>query len=54
MTNDIALLKRQGEILFNFWMRKKQNDRHIGDLTLVDFIEMIAFLKTMENKNGNN
>jgi hypothetical protein len=54
MTNDTALLKRQGEILFKFWMRKKQNDRRIGDLTLFDFMEMIAFLKITENENGIN
>jgi hypothetical protein len=61
METETALLKRQGEILFNFWSMKHQfwsmkhqNDRPIGDLSLVDFMEMIAFLKTMENKNGNN
>jgi hypothetical protein len=40
----IAALSRQGTILFNFWLRKQSNDKRIGDLTMQDFIEMVAFL----------
>jgi hypothetical protein len=49
MKTDAALLKRKGEILFKFWSMKHQNDRRIGDLTLGDFMEMIAFLNQVEN-----
>jgi hypothetical protein len=51
METDTALLKRKGEILFKFWSMKHQNDRRIGDLTLGDFIEMIAFLNQVENNH---
>jgi hypothetical protein len=44
METNVALLKRKGGILFKFWSMKRQNDRRIGDLTLGDFMEMIAFL----------
>jgi hypothetical protein len=54
MINNIAVLNRHALALFNFWASKKQNDKHIGDLTLRDFIEMIVFLQKMENENGNN
>jgi hypothetical protein len=30
---------------------KHQNDRRIGDLTLGDFMEMIAFLNQVENNH---
>jgi hypothetical protein len=51
MTKNIALLERQGTILFNFMSMKQQNDKHIGDLTIEDFIEMIAFLAEMETND---
>jgi hypothetical protein len=54
MTNDIAILNRQGAALFNFWSKKGWNDRHIGDLSLGDFIEMITFLAELEIENARN
>jgi hypothetical protein len=54
MTKNTAVLNRQGEALFNFWLNKHQNDKHIGDLTVKDFIEMSEFLATLEANNANN
>jgi hypothetical protein len=61
MTENTALLKRQGTALLNFMSMKRQNDRPIGDLTLGDFVEskiseaeMIAFLAELESDNAGN
>ncbi|MDR1333903.1 MAG: hypothetical protein LBJ71_01650 [Holosporaceae bacterium] len=54
MMKNTALLQRQGTALFNFIGMKHQNDKHIGDLTIGDFIEIIAFLTKMERQNENN
>jgi hypothetical protein len=54
MEINTAIINRHALLLFNFWASKKQNDKRIGDLTVGDFFEMIAFLNTMENENGNN
>jgi membrane-associated HD superfamily phosphohydrolase len=44
MDINTAVLNRQGEALFNFMSMKHQNDKHIGDLTIGDFIEMCEAL----------
>jgi hypothetical protein len=44
METDTAVLNRQALALFNFWLRKRQNDRRIGDLTIGDFVEMCEAL----------
>jgi hypothetical protein len=54
MTKNTAILNRQGTALFNYMTMKHQNDKHIGDLTVGDFIEMVAFLAEMETKNAAN
>jgi hypothetical protein len=54
MEIDTAVLNRQGTALFNFMSMKHQNDKRIGDLTIRDFIEMIAFLTEVEANNGSN
>jgi hypothetical protein len=54
MEKDTATLSRQGTALFNFMGMKHQNDKHIGDLTIGDFVEMVAFLAEMEIKNAAN
>jgi hypothetical protein len=54
MTKNFALLERQGTALFNFWLKKQPKDKRIGDLTIGDFVEMIAFLAEMETKNAAN
>jgi hypothetical protein len=54
METDNATLSRQGTALFNYMSMKHQNDKHIGDLTVGDFIEMVAFLTEMEAKNAAN
>jgi hypothetical protein len=54
METDTATLSRQGTTLFNFISMKHQNDKHIGDLTIGDFIEMVAFLQKAENQNERN
>jgi hypothetical protein len=52
MNIDTAILNRQALLLFNFWANKKQNDKRIGDLSIGDFVEMIAFLAETETKNA--
>jgi hypothetical protein len=52
MKIDTATFSRQALVLFNFWLKKQPKDKHIGDLTVGDFIEMIAFLAEMETKNA--
>jgi ssRNA-specific RNase YbeY (16S rRNA maturation enzyme) len=54
MTKDIALLERQGTILFNFWLKKQQNNKHIGELTVGDFIELCKFIADLEGDNTKN
>jgi hypothetical protein len=54
MTKNIALLERQGIALFNFLSMKHQNDKHVGDLTVKDFIEMCQFLTETEGSNAIN
>jgi hypothetical protein len=54
MGTDNATLSRQGMALFNFMSMKHQNNKHIGDLTVGDFIEMVAFLAEMETQNAAN
>jgi hypothetical protein len=54
MTKNTAILNRQGMALFNFMSMKHQNDKHIGDLTIGDFVEMIAFLTEMEADDAAN
>jgi hypothetical protein len=51
MINNDAVLNRQGEALFNFWINKHQNDKRIGDLTVGDFVEMCAFLAQLKAEN---
>jgi hypothetical protein len=54
MEIDTAILSRQGMALFNYMSMKHQNYRRIGDLTIGDFVEMIAFLNQAENQNERN
>jgi hypothetical protein len=54
MGTDNATFSRQALVLFNFWLKKQPKDKHIGDLTIGDFVEMIAFLAEMETKNATN
>lgn len=48
MTKDPALVKRQALVLFNFLLQKQKNDKHIGDLTLGDIIELCEILYLAE------
>jgi hypothetical protein len=52
MTDNDAILNRQGIALFNLWMNKHQNDKRIGDLTVEDFIEICAFLAELKTGNS--
>jgi hypothetical protein len=52
METDTALLKRQALVLFNFWLKKQQNDKRIGDLTIGDFVEMCEVLTTAKIKKS--
>jgi hypothetical protein len=54
METDTATLSRQALLLSNFWANKKQNDKRIGDFTIGDFVEMVAFLAEMETQHENN
>jgi hypothetical protein len=54
MTKNTALLERQGIALFNFMSMKHQNDKHIGDLAMKDFVEMCTFLAELEVENAAN
>jgi DNA-binding Xre family transcriptional regulator len=47
-----AVLNRQALVLFNFWLKKRQNDRRIGDLTIGDFVEMCEVLTTAKIKKN--
>jgi hypothetical protein len=56
MEIDTAVLNRQALALFNFWLKKRQNDKRIGDLSIGDFIEMcevlaMAKIENYPNKN---
>jgi hypothetical protein len=50
MKKNTAAARRKAILLFNFWLKKRQNDKRIGDLTAEDFIEMCEFLATSEDK----
>jgi hypothetical protein len=52
METNTAVLNRQALALFNFWLKKQPKNKHIGDLTIGDFIEMCAFLAEMEINNA--
>ncbi|GHU19177.1 hypothetical protein FACS189472_08590 [Alphaproteobacteria bacterium] len=52
MTTDTALLKRKTLALFNFVSMKHQNNKHIGDLTIGDFLEMCGFLAELDEKDS--
>jgi hypothetical protein len=54
MNVNTAVLNRQALALFNFWLKKQQKDKCIGDLTVNDFIEMCKFLAELEANNANN
>jgi hypothetical protein len=54
MTKNTAVLNRQWEALFNFMSMKHQNDKHVGDLTVRDFIEICVFLAELEIENARN
>jgi hypothetical protein len=54
MTQDTAVANRQALALFNFWLKKRQNDKRIGDLTFADFVEMCEFLATLEASDAAN
>jgi hypothetical protein len=49
-----AVANRQALVLFNFWLKKQQNDKRIGDLTFADFLEMCEFLAISEASNAAN
>jgi hypothetical protein len=56
MEIDTAVLNRQALALFNFWLKKRQNDKRIGDLSIGDFVEMcevlaMAKIENYPNKN---
>jgi hypothetical protein len=40
MSINNAVVNRQALALFNFWLKKQQNDKCIGELTIGDFAEM--------------
>jgi hypothetical protein len=44
MIKNNALLKRQAIVLFNFWLKKQQNDKRVGDLSFEDFVEMCELI----------
>ncbi|GHU24949.1 hypothetical protein FACS189472_18040 [Alphaproteobacteria bacterium] len=52
MTIDTALLKRKTLALFNFVSMKHQNNKHIGDLTIGDFLEMCGFLAEFDGEKS--
>jgi hypothetical protein len=54
MTKNTALSERQGMALFNFWLKRQPKDKHIGDLTIGDFVEICELLATLEVENANN
>ena len=46
-----AKLVRNATSLFNFLLKKQQNDKRIGEMTLRDFFEICVFLSELETKN---
>ena len=48
------LINRKALALFNLWDMKYQKDKHIGDLTIRDFVELVEFLNEVENENDRN
>jgi hypothetical protein len=54
MEIDNAVVNRQGEALFNFWLKKRQNDKRVGELTVGDFVETCRFLAEMKTKDAAN
>ena len=40
----MSLLQQNAVALFHFLLRKQENDRCIGDLSLMDLIELVQFL----------
>jgi hypothetical protein len=53
MTNDIAVINRQGMILSNFIRTRYGCDRRIGDLTFGDIIEICEFFNTSVKEKNN-
>jgi hypothetical protein len=51
MNTNNAVVNRQALALFNFWLKKRQNDKCIGDLTIGDFVEMCRFLAEIKHEN---
>jgi hypothetical protein len=54
MEKDTAVLNRQALALFNFMGMRHENDKHIGELTLGDFVEICAFLAELEAGDAKN
>jgi hypothetical protein len=44
MNINTAVVNRLATVLFNFWLKKQQNDKRIGDLTMEDFVEMCGIV----------
>lgn len=38
-------LQQDAVALFNFLLRKQENDKRIGDLSMMDLMELVKFLK---------
>jgi hypothetical protein len=51
MTKNDAVLNRQALALFNLWLKKQPKNKHIGELTIGDFVEMCGFLMELKTEN---
>ena len=53
MTDNTALLQRKALALFNFLSNKHLNDKKIGELSLQDIPEIVAFMLKEESHGTN-
>ena len=53
MTDNTALLQRKALALFNFLSNKHLNDKKIGELSLQDILEIVAFMLKEESHGTN-
>jgi hypothetical protein len=44
MTKNTALAERKALVLFNFWLKKHQNDKRVGELAFADFVELCKLI----------
>jgi hypothetical protein len=41
-----AVVNRQALALFNFWLKKQPKNKHIGDLTFAEFVDMCEIINS--------